>query len=51
MRTSSMRPWKNSPHRLLPPMRSGPVEVAIGPLRLTLAACTPLMNSRKVVPS
>jgi len=42
---------KNSPHILFPPMRSGPVEVAIGPLMAMLAVCTPLMNSRKVVPS
>ena len=29
MRTSSMRPWKNSPHTLLPPIRSAPVDVVI----------------------
>ena len=30
-RNSSIRPWKYSFHTPLPPMRSAPVEVAIGP--------------------
>lgn len=50
-RTSSARPLKNSPHMLLPPMRSGPLEDGTAPETAVLATGTPLMNRRSVVPS
>ena len=51
MRISSMSPWKYSPQMLLPPMRSGPVEVVIAPLNASCPAWTPLTKTRSVVPS
>jgi hypothetical protein len=43
-RTSSIRPSKRSPQTGLAPIVSVPVDVAIAPLRGTLATWAPLMN-------
>ena len=51
MRTSSMRPVKNSPNTLLPPTRSGAVDAAIGPVCARFATCTPFTYSRCCAPS
>jgi len=46
-----MRPRKNSPYGLLPPIRSGVVVLCIIPLRARFAASTPLIYNRMIEPS
>jgi hypothetical protein len=50
-RTSSIRPLKYSPQTLLPPIRSGPVELIMFPEIATDETCAPLTYRRKVAPS